>query len=200
MARTRSEDYENIQASILENTAALFASRGYAATSIGDIATACSCSKSRLYHYFDSKDKILAEMLTGHIDMLIEDSEEVLKDLNDPLERFRALIRYFMSVYAVSKEKHIVLLTCLEFLPEGVHKDVEAKERRLVGLVQEILEQLRPDIASDKTLMHVDTMLFFGMINWTYTWFSAKGPISPEELADRCVELFLNGFRQISGR
>ncbi|SUV87842.1 TetR family transcriptional regulator [Bordetella pertussis] len=37
-------------------------------------------------------------------------------------------------------------------------------------------------------------MLFFGMINWTYTWYKADGSVSPDALAERTVQLFLDGY------
>lgn len=194
MARTRSKDYESIQDSIIEKTAALFASRGYAATSIGDIAQACECSKSRLYHYFDSKEAILAHMLTEHVDKLLEGCHRALKTHADPVERFEVLVDFFLGIYSVSGNKHVVLLTCLEFLPENVRRDVLRKERELVAFVRDILIRIRPDIASDG-MSHIDTMLFFGMINWTYTWFDPNGKVTSTALAQRSVDLFLNGYR-----
>lgn len=193
MARTRSLDYENIQDSILERTAGLFASRGFAATSIGEIAAANECSKSRLYHYFASKEDILAKIMTEHVDTLNAGSDEVLEGVEDPLDRFRALIRYYMSVYAFSRDKHIVLLTCMEFLPDDTREHVIAGERRMISLVQDALARIRPDLAGTD-MAHVDSMLFFGMINWTYTWFSSSGKVTSKELADRVVNLFLKGY------
>ena len=38
------------------------------------------------------------------------------------------------------------------------------------------------------------TMLFFGMINWTHTWFRPEGRVSAESLADMAVELMLGGL------
>jgi hypothetical protein len=37
-------------------------------------------------------------------------------------------------------------------------------------------------------------MMFYGMVNWTYTWYDAAGPIAPAQLAARMTELFLRGF------
>jgi hypothetical protein len=37
-------------------------------------------------------------------------------------------------------------------------------------------------------------MMLFGMINYTYTWYDAKGPIKPKEFAQLAAGLFLNGF------
>lgn len=198
MARTRSKDYDSIQASILDKTAALFAERGYAATSIGDIAQACDSSKSRLYHYFGSKEDILAQMLTEHIDTLLEGCHETLASHADPIERFRVLVRFFVEIYAVSSNKHVVLLTCIEFLPPETKETVLRKERELVSFIHEIIARIRPDIAAKKPLTHADTMLFFGMINWTYTWYKADGVLSPDALADRAVSIFLDGYRALS--
>lgn len=197
VARTRSKDYGNIRASIIERTAALFADRGYAATSIGDIATACECSKSRLYHYFDSKEAILAEMLSEHVDVLLEGCHRVLQENADPIVRFRVLVEFFLEVYAGSANKHIVMLTCIRFLPEETQREVIRKQRELVAFIRDIIGRLRPEAGKQDALIHVDTMLFFGMINWTYTWYDPEGKLSPKALADRSVELFLNGYRNL---
>lgn len=197
MARTRSPEYDTIQASILDRTAALFASRGYAATSIGDIASACECSKSRLYHYFESKEEILSTMLSEHVDKLLDQCDATLESGGDPVDRFHRLIQYFLEVYAVSRDKHVVLLTCLDFLPPEKRREVVAKQRKLIAYVADVLAAIRPDLRSDRRLAHVDTMLFFGMINWTYTWYRLEGPISPDTLAKRAVDLFLSGYAHV---
>jgi AcrR family transcriptional regulator len=195
MARTRSPDYDNIRASILSETAALFASRGFAASSIGDIAEACGCSKSRLYHYFDSKEAILETMLSEHVDKLLTGAYALLAQHPDPMERFRALARFFMEIYAFSGDKHAVMLTCIEFLSAQTRKEVLAKQRELVSFVRAILKEIQPERGAGDSTADVDTMLFFGMINWTYTWYRPDGPVGPQELADRSLRIFLDGYR-----
>jgi len=195
VTRPRSPDYDTIQASILKQAAALFANRGYAATSIGDIAAACDCSKSRLYHYFESKEAILVFMLTEHVDKLLAGCDDILAAREEEIARFQKLIRFFLQVYSVSRDKHVVMLTCMEFLPNTVRKDVVKKQRQLIAIVTDMLAKIRPERAKDEASTHVDAMLFFGMINWTYTWFKPDGRMMPTDLADRCVSLFLDGYR-----
>lgn len=197
MARTRSPDYDAIQASILDKTAVLFATRGFAASSIGNIADACDCSKSRLYHYFESKEEILSTLLSAHVDRLLTGAKALLTQHADPTDRFRALIRYFMEVYAVSSDKHVVMLTCIEFLPQLKKKEVLGKQRELVSIMRNLLIEIHSGTSEDPDLTLVDAMLFFGMINWTYTWYQSNGPIRPSELADRSVRIFLDGYRAI---
>jgi AcrR family transcriptional regulator len=194
VTRPRSPDYDNIQESIVKQAASLFAHRGYAATSISDIAAACTCSKSRLYHYFESKEAILVFMLTEHVDRLLAGCADILSGREDDIARFKRLIRFFMEIYAVSRDKHAVMLTCLEFLPPNVRKDVVKKQRQLIQIVTDVLAKIRPDRGKDESSAHIDSMLFFGMINWTYTWFRPDGRVLPTELADRAVSLFLDGY------
>jgi AcrR family transcriptional regulator len=195
VTRPRSPDYDSIQASIIKQAAGLFANRGYAATSIGDIAAACDCSKSRLYHYFESKEAILVFMLTEHVDKLLAGCDDILSGREDEIACFQKLIRFFLQIYSVSRDKHVVMLTCMEFLPNNVRKDVIKKQRQLISIVTDMLAKIRPERAKDEASAHVDAMLFFGMINWTYTWFKPDGRMMPTDLADRCVSLFLDGYR-----
>ncbi len=197
MARTRSPDYDNIRAAILDKTAGLFASRGFAASSIGDIAEACDCSKSRLYHYFESKEAILSTMLSEHVEKLLTGAYALLAQHPDPVERFRALVRFFLDIYAFSGDKHAVMLTCIEFLPEDTRNEVLGKQRELVSFVRAILKEIRPERGAESSTTYVDTMLFFGMINWTYTWYRPDGPVKPQELADRSLQIFLDGYRSM---
>jgi AcrR family transcriptional regulator len=48
---------------ILQHARHLFANKGYAETSMEDIAQACHMQKASLYHYFESKQQILQKMV-----------------------------------------------------------------------------------------------------------------------------------------
>ena len=45
-----------------------------------------------------------------------------------------------------------------------------------------------------KRTKKIYTMILFGIINYTYTWYDPKGGIGPQEFADMAVDLFLHGF------
>ena len=38
------------------------------------------------------------------------------------------------------------------------------------------------------------TMLFFGMINWTHTWFNPAGKAGADQVADLTVDIMLKGL------
>ena len=63
MARPRSADHGIKRRAILDRSAALFARNGYDRTAMAEVAAACGVSKALLYHYYDSKDALLFDIL-----------------------------------------------------------------------------------------------------------------------------------------
>jgi len=54
---------------ILQHARHLFANKGYAETSMDDIAHACNVQKASLYHYFKSKQEILQQMVDWEVEV-----------------------------------------------------------------------------------------------------------------------------------
>jgi len=57
---------------IVELAAALMYQRGVSATSIEDILTASGTGKSQLYHYFSSKEELVAEVLRHQLQQVLQ--------------------------------------------------------------------------------------------------------------------------------
>ena len=41
------------------------------------------------------------------------------------------------------------------------------------------------------------TMILFGMINWTFTWFKERGPLTYADMAPVVADLFLGGVARV---
>lgn len=191
MARPQSPDYDKRREAILDAAAQLYARRGFQGASVADLAKACSTSKSLIYHYFPSKDDILYATMAAHLDALVEAAEDATRT-GSAEEKLRALTHAFMALYVGAEDSHKVLLNELDNLPPERRIEVVAKQRRIIGAVETLVRALRPD-AGD--LNFPLTMLFFGMINWTHTWFRPGGAVDVETLADAAVDLMLGGLR-----
>ena len=72
MARTQAADYEAQRRAILDHAAEAFADAGYAACTMADIARRSGASKARLYHYYESKEAILYDLLDRHTRELLD--------------------------------------------------------------------------------------------------------------------------------
>jgi AcrR family transcriptional regulator len=194
MARTRSENYDGIYLGILTNAAALFSAQGYMRSSIADLADACKLSRGALYHYFDSKEAILFAILDAHVREMIQRVEAAVSEGGPTLTQFRNVIRTIVEVNAKSPHEQRVLIHDLPFLNEDEQQAIKNLERQLVDIVTDLLVRLDAEGKIVKRTKKIYTMILFGIINFTYTWYDPKGGIGPKEFADTAVELFLNGF------
>ncbi|HEY1629708.1 MAG TPA: TetR/AcrR family transcriptional regulator [Rhizomicrobium sp.] len=192
MARTQSPDYEERREAILEEAAKLYAARGFLGASIADLAAACQVSKSLVYHYYASKEDILFDVMRSHVEALLETGERIAAGEGDARQKLRALTLAFMRLYVGAAARHKVLLNELNRLPDERRRIVVDIQRKLIALVEHLLEQIRPDLSF--RLARPATMLYYGMINWTHTWLDPEGAVMPDEIAELAVDVFLDGI------
>ena len=197
MARTRSENYDGMYLGILTQAAALFSAQGYMRSSIADLADACKLSRGALYHYFDSKEAILFAILDAHIHEMIERVEAAVSEGGPTLTQFRNVIRAIVDVNAKSPNEQRVLIHDLSFLNEDEQQIIKNLERQLVDTVTDLLVRLDAEGKIVKRTKKIYTMILFGIINYTYTWYDPKGGIGPREFADMAIDVFLNGFAAV---
>ncbi len=188
MARTQAADYEQRREAIMEKAAELFARVGFNGASVSELAAACGVSKSLLYHYYESKEAVLHEVMASHVEVLTADVAHAMAMDASPLERLRELVHRFMQHYVGAANRQKVMLNELGNLPEEERKMVVAMQRRLIDAVQSLLQEIHPALHNEPVRARVETMLLFGMINWTHTWFNPDGPISAYDLAEMVIE------------
>jgi AcrR family transcriptional regulator len=194
MARTRSENYDGIHRGILNAASGLFAKQGYMRSSIAELADACGLSRGALYHYFTSKEAILFAILDAHVRVMIADVEAAVTGASTTLEQFRAAIRAIVALNAHSPNEQRVILNDLSFLSEDEQSTIIALERQLVDMVADLLIRLDREGKIVKRTKKVYTMMLFGILNFSHTWYDPEGGVDPREFADMVVDLFLYGF------
>ncbi|WP_085219679.1 TetR/AcrR family transcriptional regulator [Allosphingosinicella indica] len=187
MARPQSPDYDKRRDAIVAAAAQLYARRGFDGTSIAELAKAGGFSKSLVYHYFPSKEDILDAVMEEHLDALVEEAETASR-AGGADTQLRALARGFLRRYVGAEDRHKVLLNELDKLAPERRAAVVAKQRRIIATVEGLIATLNPERAAEALPL---AMLFFGMINWTHTWFRPKGPTDTDRLADMAVERML---------
>lgn len=196
MARTISPDYDKRRDAIVEKAAGLYARNGFLGASVADLAKACKMSKSLIYHYYPSKEDILLAVMSSHLNELV-DVLSVSMANGDALEKLRVLTRGFMKKYVGAAASQKVLLNELDNLPADKRRAIVGQQLGIVAAVEQLLREILPSLVKQERLQRPIAMLYFGMINWTHTWFDAKGSVSAPQLADLAVDLFINGLKSL---
>src|SRR3546814_1795501 len=66
------------------------------------------------------------------------------------LTKFRQIVKLILEIYAVSRDRHVVMLTCLDALPKNHREEIVAKQRKLIAFVRDALQDMRPETPGDR--------------------------------------------------
>nr|WP_057929984.1 TetR/AcrR family transcriptional regulator [Burkholderia ambifaria] len=197
MARTRAPDHESQREQILDLAAEKFAQTSYPSTSMSDLATASGTSKARLYHYYESKEAILFDLLDRYTKrlMLIIAEVEGASQRRGLGERdaFAELVRAFLAEYETSHSRHVALLNDVKYLEDAQREIVLDRQRDIVAAFARQLARAYPDRISKENQTSV-TMMVFGMINWTFTWLKPGGRLGYRDFAEQVIDLMEHGL------
>ncbi|GIU93448.1 MAG: TetR family transcriptional regulator [Acidimicrobiia bacterium] len=186
----RSSDAEHRRREILDAAATIFARKGYAATSIQDIAEAVEILKGSLYYYIDSKEDLLFEVIQEvHRDGLAR--LEAMRASQAPaLERLAAFVRSHVEYNARNLTKISVFFHDFRSLsPERRQLIVEERDiydHHLRGLIEQGQKEGTICPGTDPKMA---AFAILGMMNWMYQWYRPDGDKSPEAIAEIFAEM-----------
>jgi len=141
----RQREREERRSDILDVAERIFADRGFAATTMGQVAAGVELSKGTLYLYFTSKDELYVATCLRFLGRLIERYEAVASATASGLETLRALGNTYVE-FARDNRDHFRLgvswmLTDFKIDPETRnYADYRSLIQRLFGITYETIE------------------------------------------------------------
>ncbi|MEY2621467.1 MAG: hypothetical protein RIT26_1287 [Pseudomonadota bacterium] len=197
MARPKSASHDLRREAILDLAAHCFAQRSYHAASMNDIAVAGGTSKARLYHYYESKEAILFDLLdryTQRLLAIVGETEAAAQRMGlDERAALHELIRRFLAEYQTSATRHAALLHDVPFLGPEQRQIIVSRQRDVVSAFSRFLHRAYPQRLHPGNSTAL-TMLVLGMINWTFTWLRPEGPLSYADYAEEVVRTLERGL------
>jgi AcrR family transcriptional regulator len=187
--------YDERLNAILEAATALIAREGYEKASMRNVAKASGSSLAGLYHYFDSKEKMLFLIQFRTFSSLLNNLREKLHGIDEPIEQLRAMIRAHVGYFAANMAALKVCSHELDLLTDDAYEQTRVIRREYYAVsrsvIDRVLDEHAPNSAADR---HVVTMSLFGMLNWLYRWYNPKRDKSPTSLANQLADQFLGGI------
>lgn len=197
MARTRATDYEDKQRHILDTAAAVVTEAGMDKSSMAEIARQAGVSKALLYHYYQSKDELIFDIVRRHLLNLDTAIEKANNPELEPNRRLGKLIAAVIDQYENADKLHQVQLSCMGKLPSTMTEQLRDIDRQIVRRFAEVISDINPKLTMDRHQLMPVTMTLFGTFNWIYMWFREDGELSREDYATLLTSLFLNGVTSL---
>jgi AcrR family transcriptional regulator len=181
---------------ILRTAGRLFQQRGYDATSMNDVAAALKLSKGGLYHHFQSKDEILFEIMNHAMDITQERVINPVKQIADPEQGLRALIRLHIEVVLSPRDREItVMLHENHPLPPTLRKKINARKKEYVRFLENLIGEVQKSRrATGKVSPRAAAFALLGMINWIYQWYKPEGELQAQNLVPQFTDFVFGGL------
>ncbi len=179
----------------------LFRERGYASTSMEQLAQAAGVSKAAFYHHVGGKEELLERGMNRALDALFAMLDEPGATNGPALERFCFILRRVVEL------EHDLLPEVTVLLRARGNTDVERaavqRRRAFDRAVSAVLAEAQSggEIRADLDVK-LAARLSLGMATWIVEWYQPGGPIPVEQIADTLVSMTLSGVvepRRASG-
>ena len=142
-SRPRAEaPVEDVRDRIVAGALRCFAEKGYAGTSLREIAEAARTTKPMIYYYFQSKEGLYISTLGDCLQQFADSIDRATNPDDDPIEKLRtfcdAYLRYFES-----QEPHIAFVVREVFGlgADIMHEFGRSLDERIQSRLQRVLEE-----------------------------------------------------------
>lgn len=187
---------------ILSMAAEAFTERGYAATSIDDVADRLRVTKGFVYHYYRAKGDLFLDVHRVALHMMLRAAEPIAHSDLEPPEKLAEMARAhaklmvvqrsFMRVAVQSVEMHLVQGTrMLQNAGDDVWEMRDRYESLFVRVIEQgvrrkVFRRLQPQLASKAVL---------GSLNWISVWIHPTSPQKVDQIADEFATFAVAGVK-----
>ena len=181
---------------ILALASRIFADKGYASTTVREIADAAGILSGSLYHHFDSKESMLDEIMHGFLDYTVAQYRATVDKGGDPLDVLRALVREAFKSLGGNPAALAVMINEFNFLVQFprfayLREGAEETEWLWVGVIEEGMRTgvFRSDLDARMIYRFMRDSIWISV-----RWYRPDGKYRPDEIADFYLELILDGL------
>jgi AcrR family transcriptional regulator len=201
----RDHTLDSSRADILEAAAHCFMERGYAATSIDDVARRLGATKGRIYHHYSSKSDLFADVFRSGMEMNYQAIEPFRRSAEKAVERWRKMAfvhvvqmittRQFQRVVWEGVEMHLRGATTPE--QRTVFAELLDSRSRYGDIFRDLLAQARADGDMAFENLGIANQLVFITLNSPIFWYSPRAGETErdrQEIARQIVSFAMHGL------
>ncbi len=171
----------------------LFSKRGFQGTPLRDIAGKVGIRVGSLYNHIASKGDLLFDIMETVMLDLLEDQRQVA-ETPDVVERMRLLVYHHVKFHCARAEEVFVGNSELRSLNRSQRNRIVALRDQYERVFQ---AELQDGIRQGKFLpidVQVTSYGILAMTTWVSAWYSPRGRLSLEEIAEIYTAMVLRGI------
>lgn len=192
-------DGRSMRESILAAAVQLFATYGYHAAPLRDIARIAGIQAASIYHYYPNKQSLLVEIMETYMQRLNHGLEHILSAHTDPLRRLQEAIVHHISLHTNYKDEFFIIDTEIRALEGEQRTHILSLRDTYEALFQELISDgMQRDVfrASD---VKVTSYAIIAMCTEVATWFKPGRRLTVQEVTNIYTQLIAQGLLKATG-
>ncbi len=183
---------------VIRSAAALFREKGYAASSMRDLAQKLGIEAASLYSHIKSKEEILQSLCFDMAAEFRKSLAEVESKNVSATEKLRLGIVGHIQVMAKDLVASAVFMNEHRHLSQPYLRDFLLLRINYINRFKAIIEEgastgeFKDDI--DKKLA---VMTLFSSLNWMPMWYDPSSKIDPTDLGQQLADMLVNGLKKV---
>jgi AcrR family transcriptional regulator len=172
----------------------LFRKKGYAATSMRDLAQAVGMEAASIYSHIKNKEALLSSICFRLADAFMDAKKEMELQTMPAPQLLQKAIEAHVRVITNNLDASAVFLHEWRHLsPEPLAEFIalrKAYENYLIRIIQQGKEEGKFQFEDEK----IAVLSLLSGLNWIYDWYKPEGKLTPEQVAQNLSQLLLNGL------
>lgn len=185
-------DLNSPRGRLQQASAKLFKEKGFAKTTVRDIAAAVGIQSGSIFHHFSNKEQILKTVIIDAILRVLAPMKEILSATADTEEQFKRLILCELNAIHDEQLDGFRLMV-------SEWRSLSDENRAEILTLREEYEEIWLEVltlAHQSGLVHIESFYLRGFVRGalieTSNWYSPNGNLSLEDLAAKLLAAFLN--------
>jgi len=181
---------------IEDAASALFRERGYAATSVRDIAKALNLQGGSLYAHVASKEDVLWSIVARAADRFNREVGPLAANEAPAPTRLREMIRAHVAVVTSAQKDAAVFLDEWRFLSLERREQVAARRDAYEAMFRHAIADGIQTGVFCAVDVRITATAILSALNGIAAWYRVDGSLSPDEIADSYADLFLRAVHE----
>jgi AcrR family transcriptional regulator len=173
---------QNTARVIREEAAEFFFEKGYAATTLREVAAAAGLKVGSLYNHMASKEDLLLQVMGGVLDDQMELQRQALAVEGDPVEKLRAVVDCHVRFHAERAKEVFIGNTNLRSLPEDARQEIIAKRNDYERIIQSLIEQAGEAGMASVIDARLHTYSIVALGTNVASWYRPEGRMTLDEI------------------
>ena len=182
---------------VIRSAAELFREKGYAASSMRDLAQKLGIEAASLYSHIKSKEEILQHLCFDMAGEFRKSLAEVEKKEVTASEKLKLGIIGHIQVMAKDLTASAVFMNEHRHLSQPYLRDFLLLRINYINRFKSIIEEgARQGEFKDSIDKKLAVMTLFSSLNWMPMWYDPSSKIVPQDLGQQLADMLVNGLKK----